>query len=112
MHKASQEYGLSFTPGYIVTGSNSGYQAVNLAVQFGAKRILLLGFDMTIARGIHWHGPHGDGLKNPSDGTCLTWRTLFAAAVPDLKQAGVEVINVTPNSALTCFPMRALTDVL
>ena len=85
---------------------------MNLAVQFGAKRILLLGFDMTVSRGVHWHGPHEDGLKNPHEGTCVTWRTLFASAAPDLEKAGVEVINVTSNSALTCFPMGKLTDVL
>ena len=31
---------------FLRTGSNSGYQAINLAVHFGAKRIILLGYDM------------------------------------------------------------------
>ena len=31
---------------FLKTGSNSGYQAINLAVHFGAKRIILLGYDM------------------------------------------------------------------
>lgn len=31
---------------FLRTGANSGYQAINLAVHFGAKRIILLGYDM------------------------------------------------------------------
>lgn len=33
-------------PRYLRTGRNSGYQAINLAVQLGAKRIILIGYDM------------------------------------------------------------------
>ncbi len=40
------EQGFDPTPGYIRTGGNSGYQAVHLAVHLGAKKIVLLGFDM------------------------------------------------------------------
>ena len=38
--------GFSFDPACIHYGSNSGFQAVNLAILFGAKRIVLVGFDM------------------------------------------------------------------
>src|SRR5690606_24056968 len=40
------EEGFSLEPGLIHYGSNSGFQAVNLALQFGAKVIRLVGFDM------------------------------------------------------------------
>lgn len=95
-----------------MTGGNSGYQAINLSVQFGANRILLLGFDMTIARGIHWHGRHPDGMCNPSEGGCRTWRKTFAAAIPDLRALGVTVINCSRETALTCFPRAKLETVL
>src|SRR3954470_8816460 len=37
---------LIFEPtGKLGSGGNSGFQALNLAVQFGAKRIVLVGFD-------------------------------------------------------------------
>src|ERR1039458_2314613 len=38
-------FGLSLDPKQIVTGSNSGYQALNIAVLAGAKTIILIGFD-------------------------------------------------------------------
>lgn len=33
-------------PRFLRTGRSSGYQAINLAVQLGAKRIILIGYDM------------------------------------------------------------------
>lgn len=33
-------------PRFVRSGKNSGYQAINLAVHLGAKRIILLGYDM------------------------------------------------------------------
>jgi hypothetical protein len=57
--------------GAIGWGGNSGFQALNLAVQFGAARIVLVGFDMTRLNGIHWHGPHPSRLNNPSPVSAL-----------------------------------------
>ena len=44
--KSVAQPGLSRTQGVIHQGKNSGYQALNLAYLLGAKRILLLGYDM------------------------------------------------------------------
>ena len=38
--------GFSSVPGLIRSGKDSGYQAIQLAIQLGAARIMLLGFDM------------------------------------------------------------------
>lgn len=104
--------GISTVPGTIRTGSNSGYQAINLAVQLGAKRILLLGFDMKKGPGgaEHWHGRHPEGCINSSP--YPEFIKKFATAVPDLQRLGVEVINCTPGSALECFPRANLEAVL
>jgi hypothetical protein len=37
--------------GVVGWGGNSGFHAVNLAAQFGAKKILLVGIDFTVAYG-------------------------------------------------------------
>lgn len=105
--------GLDLNPQFLRHGANSGYQAINLAVHFGAKRIVLLGYDMkTDGEKTHWHGGHGQDAAVV--GHTLTRRMLpqFGALVEPLAAAGVEVINATPGSALTCFPMQNLAEVV
>lgn len=94
--------GLSREPGVINQGGNSGYQAIGLAWQTGARRIFLFGFDM---HGEHWHGPHEESVAGH-----LTIKLDFASWIPrfdrlaaDLASDGVDVINCTPGSALRCF---------
>jgi hypothetical protein len=104
--------GLSFDPLRIHFGANSAYQALNVAVLMGVKRVLFLGLDMTNSGGSHWHGDHPNGLNNPSDHMTETWRRKFATTPPDLAKAGVEVINCSRHTALECFPRRPLENVL
>lgn len=97
--------GLSLDPSSLSTGHNSGYQAINLAVHFGARRVLLLGYDM---RGSHFFGAHPDNTKPPF----ALAIPAFSSLVAPLKAIGVDVINCTPNSALKCFPTVRLRDAL
>ena len=108
------EPGLSSLRARIHQGANSGYQAINLAVHFGAKRIILLGYDMKSGPGgeLHHHPDHPTGMNNPDAGNYARWIKNFATMEPDLNRAGVEVINCTPGSALECFPRAHLEDVL
>lgn len=99
--------GLSRTPGLIYQGKSSGYQAIGLAHQAGAKRIILLGFD---CHGTHWHGNHPKGLNKRLP--FADWIPRFEALAKDLKADGVEVINCTPGSAITAFPMMSLDEAL
>ncbi len=112
--KSKVAAGLSFDRSIIHQGSNSGYQAINLAVHFGATRIILLGYDMQNGPEgqIHHHGDHPKGLNNPSGGLFTAWLENYVTMVPDLKRAGIDVINCTPGSALKCFPAAKLEEVL
>jgi hypothetical protein len=103
--------GLSLAPNGVHTGSNSGYQAVNLAVLAGAKRILLLGYDMKFqgAR-THWHGGHPIRTASPS--TYKGFASRFHSLVEPLSRLGVEVINCTPGSALDAFPGGDAKEIL
>lgn len=95
--------GLSRTPGVVHSGHNSGYQTVNLAYLLGARRILLAGYDMQRTYGLsHWHGDH-PGVLNRGLNTSL-WLENFNRLAPDLVQAGVDVVNCSIETALTCFP--------
>lgn len=97
---------LSNDPEY-VGGHCGGSSALNLAYLFGSRRIVLLGFDM---RPGNWHDNH----KLPSLGGQHERRFIPALErmAPELRKAGCDVINATPGSALTCFPMLDLQEVL
>lgn len=96
-------------PGHLRTGGNSGYQALHIAIQAGAARVLLCGLDM---RGGHWHGDHPVGLKKTDPEQYARWIQRFEA-LRDVAQArGVEVVNCTPGSALRCFRSGDLREEL
>lgn len=80
-------------------GGNSGFQALNLALNWGAKRVLLVGFDMSIAGGEHWHGRHGSGLNNPREHNVRRWLSANWST-----PVGIEIINCNPGSALSAYP--------
>ncbi|OBQ68930.1 hypothetical protein EFV37_29265 [Mesorhizobium loti] len=99
--------------GTVGAGGNSGFQALNLAVQFGAKRILLVGFDMTDRNGIHWYGRNTwHGANNPNESNFRRWIEAFDKAAPVLSAMGVQVINTFQGSAMRCFPRRSIEDML
>jgi hypothetical protein len=89
--------------GEIGAGGSSCFQALNLAVQFGCRRIALVGCDARIDKGKHWHPDHGGRLKNPVQQTADIWVRSFQAAAQDLVALGVEVTNCSPDSAINAF---------
>lgn len=99
-------------PGSIGWGFGSGFHAFNLTVQFGADPILLVGFDCRTDRGVHWHGSHRTGLRNPSGSTAKLWVSAFERALPKLKGLGITVLNASADSALECFPKVDLAEAL
>lgn len=98
--------------GVVGWGGNSGFHAINLAVQFGVRRIILVGYDMTLANGLHWHGKHVHGLNNPTQGNVNRWRICVDAAADTLRDVGVEVVNASPISALRNYPKMTLEEAL
>lgn len=95
--------------GTVAGGGNSGFQAVNLAAQFGARRIVLIGFDMG---GTHWHGDHAAPLRNPRQSTLAEWRQTMDEAAPVYAEWNVEVLNASPISALTAYRKVSVRDAL
>lgn len=102
--------GLSLDPTKLCLGANGGYQAINLAVLLGAARIVLLGYDMQLGpKGQrHWHRDHPSGSFNAP---LQNFRQKFPTLVEPLQRAGVEVINCSRQTALTCFPRQSIEDV-
>lgn len=112
LHYARHEAkdGFSTETGVIRGGGNTGQAAVALAYQFGAKRIVLLGYDMQRTRGLsHWHGDYAR-LRNA--GSFGMWITRMERTVRELAALGVEVVNATRETALTRIPCVSLEDEL
>ena len=84
-------------------GGNSGYQAINLAYLWGAKAIVLLGFDCSPSKDgkAHWFGQHGPQLtqRQPFD----LWQAKFPQLAQDLVSEGVPVLNASRETVLRCF---------
>jgi hypothetical protein len=95
-------------PGRIGWGGNGGFHALNLAVQFGLKKIVLLGFDMTLANGLHWHGRHDGHLQNPRQASVDRWRGVLDDQAGALAAHGVDVVIGSPGSSLSKYRKLSL----
>jgi len=95
---------------------HTGGAAINVAYHLGVKRILLLGFDMKLAENgkQHWHGLYASA-KNPRPTRALPFsRHLpsFKYISQDAKRLGLEILNVSPDSAILELKKVELKDVL
>lgn len=114
--------GVSTDPSWISYNHSSGAQALNLAVLYGCDRIALVGFDMSYRSGRPRHyfkglsgdvGEYPGALRKDSpfegrpggDGGLL--RCYEHIAAQDLP---CEIVNCTPGSAMTCFPIMSLEE--
>lgn len=101
------EEGFSLVPGVIHYGNNSGFQGINLALQFGAREVRLVGFDMRRTEGkSHFFGEHPPELQSP--GTIYEHFVADFARATLLLPAERRVIQCSPDSALRCFPFEEL----
>lgn len=98
--------------GTVGWGGNSGFHALNLAVQFGCAKIILVGFDMTDAYGKHWHADHPRPMNNPSRNNIGRWRRSIDRAWKVIEPLGIRVINCSPISALENYPKMTLQEAL
>lgn len=108
--KASPNNGMTLERVHL--NGNSGAQAVNTAAAFGATKILLLGFDMRNAADgrAHWFGQHPLPLITTQ--LFPDWMHKFAIIAKDAKALGVDLVNCTPDSAMTCIRMGNLEEEL
>lgn len=103
----------SLQPGVIAFGfgQNSGFQAINLAMQFGARHIILVGFDCRVVDGRdHFFGSY------PADGPFIAsdyqfFLSGFEVAAQNMPP-GFRIVNATPDSAITSFSRMSFADAL
>lgn len=95
---------------------NSGAAAISLAVHLGVKRIILLGFDMSLDEEMrqHWHSLYGTAGARADPVRLPFHRHLrgFPVIEKDAKKMGVKIINASPRSAIMCFDKRSVKDIL
>lgn len=89
--------------------NNSGAGAIELAILKGASTVLLVGYDMQHTGGKkHWHGDHPRHLANA--GKVSQWPAEFERL--KARHKGVNIINCSRDTALTCFQRMNLEDAL
>lgn len=117
--------GISSKEGRLCWNLNSGAAAINLAYQRGFVRVILIGFDMDMDESgnhSHWHGRHWEMPKSeakPYKDYAQTKRSnfqrhlrCFPQIADDAAELGLEIINANPDSQITAFPRRNVSEVL
>lgn len=99
--------------GEVGGGGCSGFQALNLAVQFGAAKVLLLGFDCQDRSKVHWYGRNTwNGGGNPTSSNFRRWIRAFEIAAQQLRERGIEVVNASPASDVKAFRKASVAETL
>lgn len=114
--------GLGLAPA--VRGTLSGIEAINFVVNEGATQIILLGYDMGAGGLGHWFGDHpetvtvqtpcGPMIERMNNGSVESYADAcneLAAMARDIEKLGIEVVNCTRRTALSCFRRSNLEDV-
>lgn len=101
-------------PGRLVEGHNSTSTNISQAVLRGARRIILLGIDLTPGEA----GRRSAYNALPDDPARALTRyqrqvqhlTMQASHI--MRRGGIEVVNCSPRSALSCYPYATIEEVL
>lgn len=115
-----KQSGISDHPGLICWNCNSGSAAISIAANAGAKRIILLGFDMKTNGNNHqhWHdwyhkiGNQSDKAKRKLEATFDRHLRGFDQIAKDAKKRGIEIINANPDSAIIQFRKVPVKELL
>ena len=100
-----------------VAGFDAGGRCINLAYHCGAARVVLLGFDCRDFPERRWRegnshtAHHLPPLENQRKNKFIPAHEAMAVKIAALG-LDFEVLNATPGSALTCWPMIELENVL
>lgn len=105
--------GITTDPTEICWNRSSGGAAINLAVHFGAGKIILLGFDMqTVDNQHNWHNFYSDNDVQAHTDDYRKFTGPMEAVARDLDKLGIPCINATPGSALGAFPITTPEEAL
>jgi hypothetical protein len=99
----------------IYAGGNSGFGGMMLAIALGSRQIYLLGADLKVdekRKKTHWH----EGYKKQKIENLVkvlkAFKKEFEHFAEAIRELGVEVVNLNPDSALECFPKKDIREVI
>lgn len=117
--------GISSNPATIVWNANSGAAAISIAANAGAKRIILVGFDMkrNPTGNKHWHTLYGiptppravkvrGDVPNTPEHNFARHLRGFGQIARDAQERGIEILNACPESAIKQFPKYTIKELL
>ncbi len=106
-------HGITRKEGFVSWNHNSGAASISLAYQLGAKRIILLGFDMKFGntQKSHWHSDYIKGNKIPRP-PFKRHLLGFHQIKKDAKALGIEILNASQDSAIREFPIVRVKEYL
>ncbi len=112
-----EHFGFSVGRSPVRAGNSSGQTAVALAIAMGAARVILLGFDMRAVDGVtHYHLDRplytAEHMARAASDYASNFLPGWVGWAADARSAGCTVLNATPGSALSEFPMVEPEDVL
>lgn len=124
----SRPHGISPNPRMVAWNVNSGSAAISVAANAGAKRIILVGFDMNLSVDgrQHWHTLYkgvdptvtlfeerNKGIPmRATKSSFLRHLNGFPAIAKDARERGIEIINASPTSAIKEFPKMTIKELL
>lgn len=90
--------GLCFIPGIVQRNNTSGFTAINLAYHLGVKKIILLGYDYSVAIGEHWFGSHEYTQTKSQEFMDKFW-------IPPMEQirCHIPIVNCSTHTAIKNF---------
>ena len=107
-----EKYGLDESMISLCHGNNSGYAAINLAYLLGAKKIILLGYDM---KNDGMKGHYHNGYPVPVTGDIVYKEQFlpgFDILADHLNKKGVKVYNASVYSELNVWPKITFSEAL
>ncbi len=102
--------GIDDYPYHIRAGNNSGYAALNVAFHLGAKKIYLLGYDMSSSdkQGTHWHSGYVTAHNHD-----IYERAMikdFSRVNEAYRKKGINVYNANLDSAMSFVEKCSIED--
>lgn len=105
--KSYSKRGINTAKDTVNFNSSSGGAAINLAWHLGAKRILLVGYDMRRINGVANWDEH---ILPKTDKPYTNFINPFFNIAKDATRLGLEILNATPGSMLPFFPFVKFED--
>lgn len=109
--------GIESSPNKVSWNNNSGAAAISMAANAGVKRIILLGFDMTLdsEKNQHWHKHYQKVGNNPRRDVNTSFArhlSSFGTIYQDANKRGLKLINTSMNSKIKEIPKIPLKELI